>query len=342
MRTIYFTGKIVPRQPLTVILKSAVSSSGHRLPRNGGPSADPYFPGPSIRGALRHAAHQVVVDRVTAENNGVVPFDLADHFMLAQGVDIADQAVLYRPGEIDAGVKIRARNPLLSLFGRWKLTGKVGIGNAMPLGPGQWAMFDGGAHTIMFERDDSLIELLEPEQITRLNRLVTEQADASVDIQSFRAEQAALKKLLKTADKDAAQDLRTEISALDGKIKARKAEKSEARESIRRPVDPFEAFVAGAELKHQMFIKNVTDIEAGLFIATLIRFGYTPQLGSRCGNCRLVDACWEVTSWKPGELEPVSLGEFSITPHGIKITGSEIKAMLKSFTENKDLDFRIY
>ncbi|TKV05706.1 CRISPR-associated protein Csf2 [Citrobacter sp. wls619] len=342
MRTINFTGKLITQEPLTVIMKGASSSSGHRLPRNGGPGAVPYFPATSIRGVIRHAAHQVVVDRVKAENNGVLPFDLADHFMLAQGVDIAERAEEHFLGEIDAGARVRASNPLLSLFGRWRLAGKVGIGNAIPTSDGQWAILNGGARTVMFERDESLIELLEPDQVARLERIMAEQADASIDVQVFKTEQTALKRMLKTVAKEEVQALRDKINALDEKIQARKDEKSEARESIRRPLDPYEAFISGAELSHRMTIKNATDTEAGLFIAALIRFASDPRLGShRAHNCGLVNAQWQLTTWKPGELKPVYLGEISITSQGVEITGNDVENMLDSFTNDKSLDFSI-
>ncbi len=43
-----------------------------------------------------------------------------------------------RRGEINAGAELRSKNPLISLFGRWGLSGKVGIGNAIPDGDNQW------------------------------------------------------------------------------------------------------------------------------------------------------------------------------------------------------------
>ena len=153
MRTLNFNGKISTLEPLTVTVKNAVSTSGHRLPRNGGFNAAPYFPGTSIRGTLRHAAHKVIVDRVGLNADGKSPFDLAEHFMLAQGVDINGEAETFAPGEINAGAELRSKNPLISLFGRWGLSGKVGIGNAIPDGDNQWGMFGGGARSIMFQRE---------------------------------------------------------------------------------------------------------------------------------------------------------------------------------------------
>nr|QTX15150.1 hypothetical protein [Klebsiella pneumoniae] len=41
------------------------------------------------------------------------------------------------------------------------------------------------------------------------------------------------------------------------KIQARKDQKQESRESIRRPIDPYEAFITGAELSHRMSIKKM-------------------------------------------------------------------------------------
>ncbi|WP_152495195.1 RAMP superfamily CRISPR-associated protein [Dickeya sp. NCPPB 3274] len=341
-RTINFNGTITTLEPLTVTMKGAVTSMGHRLPRNGGFNAEPYFPGTSIRGALRHAAHLVVVDYMTAKN-GNIPFDLADHFMLAQGVDITGDVEEIASGEIDAGYKIREVNPMVSLFGRWGLSGKVGIGNAVPTSGEQWGMFGGGARTIMFERNESLIDILEPEQVERLDNIIKEQSEASIDIQAIKAEQSSLKKLLREADKERGELIRKEINELDAKIKMRKEEKSEARESIRRPIDPYEAFVAGAELSHRMVIKSATNIEVGLFLATLIRFASNPRLGGHANhNCGLVKANWQITTWNPGDMEPISLGEISITPEGVSISGAELTEMVSSFKGAENLDFQRY
>ncbi|MDZ0185194.1 RAMP superfamily CRISPR-associated protein [Klebsiella quasipneumoniae] len=340
MRTLNFTGSISTLEPLTVTLKNAVTTSGHRLPRNGGFNATPYFPGTSIRGTLRHAAHKVVVERVGLDVDGKSPFDLAGHFMLAQGVDINGEAETFTAGDINAGAELRSKNPLISLFGRWGLSGKVGVGNAIPVGDNQWGMFGGGARAIMFERDETLIDFLETEQVERLGRLLEEQAEASVDISHIKSEQDALKKVMKSADKETKSEIQSQLRELDKKIQARKDRKQESRESIRRPIDPYEAFVTGAELSHRMSLKNATDEEAGLFIAALIRFAAEPRFGSHANhNCGLVEAQWTVTTWKPGELVPITLGEIDITTYGVQITGDELTAMVKAFNDNQSFDF---
>lgn len=161
----------------------------------------------------------------------------------------------------------------------------------------QRAMFGGGARTVMFERDELLMELLDTEQIDRLGHIITEQAEASVVISSIRAEQSAMKKLMKAADKDEKADLQKKINELGVKIQARKNEKSEVRESIRRPIDGYEAFVAVADLEHRITIKNATDEEAGWFIAALARFVSDPRPGGHVNrNCGLMEASLTVTT----------------------------------------------
>lgn len=108
------------------------------------------------------------------------------------------------------------------MFGRWGLSGKVGIGNAIPDGDNQWGMFGGGARSIMFQRDESLMEFLETDQVDRLERLLEEQAEASVDISQIKTEQDALKKAMKSADKDTKAELQIKVRELDEKFRPAK------------------------------------------------------------------------------------------------------------------------
>lgn len=55
-------------------------------------------------------------------------------------------------------------------------------------------MFGGGARAIMFERNENLMDYLETDQVDRLERLLEEQAEASVDISQIKSEQDAIKK----------------------------------------------------------------------------------------------------------------------------------------------------
>ncbi|HED5889159.1 TPA: hypothetical protein R5S02_004404 [Salmonella enterica] len=206
MRTINFTGKITTREPLMPGLRS-----GTRLPRNGGPSATPYFPAYSIRGAIRHAAYQVVIEHLSMKNNGVVPLEQAEHLILAKGIDIDGRTNAGLVGRIDARNYMRTKNPMLSLFGVEGFTGKTGISNAMPADGDKWAISEG-----------------------------------------------------------------------DGE------------RNVEGSVDACESFTTGSELSHRMSVRNVTDIEAGFFLAALLRFASNPRLGGYSEHhCGLVEATWQ-------------------------------------------------
>nr|WP_252121484.1 hypothetical protein [Klebsiella pneumoniae] len=89
-----------------------------------------------------------------------------------------------------------------------------------------------------------------------------------------------------------------------------------------------------------MSIKMRLMRKQGFFISALIRFAAEPRFGGHANhNCGLVEAHWTVTTWKPGELVPVTLGEIVITPNGVEITGDELFAMVKAFNENQSFDF---
>lgn len=141
--TFVFDGHLTAVEPLTVTIKNTQG----RLPRNGGFDAPAYWPATTTRGSLRHAAHRVVL--MFNEDNQRPPFDLAEHFMLAQGVDIVGDISAPADDEVNSDRHLREGNPMLSLFGIWGLPSKANIGNGFPITANATAMFGGGARTIM-------------------------------------------------------------------------------------------------------------------------------------------------------------------------------------------------
>ena len=334
--TYNFIGAISCIEPLTVSLKDVDG-----LPRNGGKEALAYFPASSIRGALRHNAHAVVQALAHHQEDGKTVFDLADHFMLAQGVDIAEKATVFKDGEVDAGKEIREANPMLSLFGRWGMGGKVGMGNALSSSEQDIGMFGGGTRGVMFERNPDLIEFLDDNEQQRLTNLLEEQSIASIDIQAIKADQAGIKRKLKNATEEEKKDLFAKLAQLDEAIKKRKEEKSEAKESIRRPIDRYEAFNAGTKLTHRMTLKGVTDIELGLFIASVLQFARNPVLGGHQGhNCGLVSASWEVRCWPKEGFKTEVIGKVGFDDDGFVVEGELLENAYNAWKQATGLDFK--
>lgn len=316
-QTFVFEGSLTAVEPLTVTIPGA----GNLLPRNGGQDSAAYWPATSIRGALRHMAHRAVVAAVKEANNGAIPLDLADHFLLAQGVDIEGAMTIDEDMySIDSKEK-QVIDPMLSLFGYWKSSSKACIGNAFPPA-GSTGMFGGGARGVMFERNPDLLEMLDDSQTDRLRTVLTEQTEASKAIQEIKNQQGQLRKQIKNADVEEKAVIRKKITELDQAIAARKEEKTEAKESIRRPIDQYEAIAAGTEMSHRMDLKGVTDIELGLFLAALVELARDPHMGGhRNHNCGRVSGRWVVKTWPADALAPIEVGVFSFGPEGVSMTG---------------------
>lgn len=331
-QTYIFDGSISALSPLTVVIKGASTMAGHRLPRNGGMDAPAYWPATTIRGAIRHMAHRAVVEAVKEANGGAIPLDLADHFLLAQGVDIENATVSPGAGDINALEQL-GLDPLLSLFGYWGVPSKACIGNAFPPA-GSTGMFGGGARTIMFERNTELLELLDQEQKDRLENILVEQSEASVDIQELKNKKKELTKKAKTATKEEKEALYKEMNAIDEAIVSRKDEKTEAKESIRRPIDQYEAVAAGTEMSHRMDIKGATQVELGLFLAALAELARDPFMGGhRNHDCGRIEARWTVKTWPAGALAPIEVGSVEITPNGFIMTGDMLNSAYNAWLE---------
>lgn len=336
-QTFKFTGAITCVEPLTVSLKEAAQGArGHRLPRNGAVRDDvsPYFPASSIRGAFRNAAHRVVLRAVKKQTGEEFPFSIDDHFMLAQGVDSGKQVdVEGSLGATDLGEALRTDNPMLSLFGRWGLESRLAVGHGIPSGHEQcWGMFGGGARTVMFERDTQLLDELNSRDTDRLEEILLEQAEASADVSEIKKEIAALKKAARGAEKGFREECNSKISELEAKIKNRKKEKAGPVESIRRPLDQYEAFTAGAVLSHHMNLRSASKQELGLLLLSLREFARDPQLGGhKAHNCGSVKAHWTVSTWPEDEDTPTELGNISMSEQGFHVEGDTLKAAISAF-----------
>lgn len=328
--TFIFNGQLTAVEPLTVTIKGAM---GGKLPRNGGMDSPAYWPATTIRGSLRHAAHRVAL--MFNQDNGHKPFDLAEHFLLAQGVDIVGDVMQPVDGEVDGDRLLREGNPMISVFGLWGLSSKANIGNAFPITPDATAMFGGGARSIMFERSPELLDVLDQTERDRLQVILDEQAMASVDIAEIKAKSSELKKKLKNCAADEKKAIFDELAALDAEIQNRKDAKTEARESIRRPIDQYEAITAGTAMEHRMCLKGVSEIELGFFLASLLEFARAPRMGGHLAHgCGLVSGSWEVKTWQPKSLVPETVGTVEFDGDGFRLEGDVLKAAYQAWCDD--------
>lgn len=343
MKTYYFEGSITALEPLTVALKDSVTKSGHRLPRNGGFNSRPYFPATSFRGALRHAGHVAVVKHLAKTNQD--PFSVEDHFALAQGIDIKGTVEAVNPGQIDATKALRAKNPFMSLWGRWGVEGHVGVGNLFPVDEDCSAMFGAGARTIMFERNEKLLESLTDTDVMQLNAIIAEQSASAEESNPIKAQIQALKKSLKLiSDTEGKKRVFDKIALLDAQLAQIKDAKSESRESIRRPLEGYEAFVENCIFDNRLVLKNANQIELSLFLASFQEFARDPRLGGhQAHNCGMIKGQYTVKSWPEDADAPIEIGTLSWDYQtGFVVEGEELKLALNCWKTDSNIDFKTW
>lgn len=343
MTTYTLKGTITALEPLTVSLPGLKRGNITQLPRNGGSDKDtPYYPASSIRGSLRHAAHAVALRVAKKVTGKETPFNLNDHFMLAQGVDAAKITKNEKgSGVISFGEDVRKANPLISIFGRWGLESHLAVGNGLPREAGVWGLFGGGARAVMFERDTALLEELSDSDQQRLSTIMAETVAFSQENNDLKSEEVNLKKALRQAPDEEKKTIQARLKEIEQIRKTLKSEKEGPEESIRRPIDGYEAFSAGAELQNRITLRRSNEIEFGMFLETLAEFAREPRLGGhKSYNNGLVALHYDVSTWPEDEDVPTTIGSIIINEDGFKVKGELLLKARQSWSEAlSDLDF---
>ena len=345
--TVKFIGEIKTVEPLTVVLKDVSNNRKHTMPKT---NDIPFMPASSLRGTFRHVCHSYINDM--RKRNGQTPFNLNQMFMLAQGyfVDQNEEkiAINSKSGtttQVDLGDDIRNVNPFMSLFGRWGLDGKLGIGAAYASSISDCQYYHGGFRGILFDREPELIEDLDENDVDRLKDILAKQTLVAKENNELDSQIRKLRKeagsSVITAEKR--KELNDKISNLEQQKKDNNLAKGEATQSIRRPIDSIEAICEGVVLSHRMQIENATDIELGLFLTTLGSFAKNSRFGGKkSSNFGLVHCNWTVKVWNEDDFSLKDVGTVMIDDNGLTLEGDMLIAAQTAWREADGLDFTRY
>lgn len=288
--TLLLRGTITAEQPLTTTpphVKSRDKEPKH-LPTmsmliNGMRDAYPYFPAPGIKGKLRRAAVAHIRENLIERTGNEKPFGRNQHYLLTTGGNLSK-------GQQDASArdpmrdqKIRAQNPLLSLFGAGNpfVSGRISIGHALPFEPIKVDVIGG-------VRTDDLVR--NPEN---LDYLSVESIDGFYQTTLLNAEKSKLKAALsktkirskmtdeeKSAVIDKQKQLSSEIEAIENEL----TDIGSSTVSNQLPLDGYEVMPIGTQLAHQISIRNGTVDEIGLFLHALENYARDPIIGGHIAN----------------------------------------------------------
>lgn len=342
-QTIKFSGVITADTGITVIrpndnfMGGGYSDKTSRLPRAGRKhqDTDVYIPGSTLRGKLRRCAQERIEKLINGIDASEPMFGLDAQYMLRQGVDVTGKVVGEKSaGTIDKESNLRLANPMLSLFGRWKLPGHSCVGGLFPAN-NDCLMVDGkGARTNDFIREPERIKFLDSDSQAQLMKLVEQDAQASIDMKPIEEKITLLKASRKeTSDKDAKNSINEDIKELESQIKDIKANKK--TEAIQRPLDGYEAIRPGTELDNQIVLEGVNEFELGLFLQTLAEFARNPRIGGHKNhNYGWVSCEYEITTWPELEDKPITIGQVKISQEGFELTDLTEDKMLENAVTN--------
>lgn len=338
-KTYIFEGRLVAEQPLATCSKDLLDREGKKNQPTPIPTTQTamgerlMFPASGIRGGLRRACRDVVRECVINKTGNDKPFDLDTHLMLSlggiKGAGEEDKSSVVRIAEL------RTQNPLINLFGAGDagtagfVSGRLGIGNAICEEPLEPVIFSGARVDDVY-RDPDQADFLGNADLIRL----TDMASGNRELSRLKGEATKLKRsyyeALESGNTESAQAITDQLDALETK-KASIREESGSKNSIGMPLAGWKAIPQGARMSQKTIMRRATDVDLGLFLATLNRFGLEPILGAHYANGNgLVSGEWtvyEVTTAGKKEIGLVEMPYFET----IKVTGESLLSAQKAF-----------
>lgn len=336
MRTIKFVGTMVAVSPLAVSMPAEAKlakQSAIKMPRNAQNHA--YFPASSIRGWLRSISLFALNELIQKE--GLEPLTVDQQYMYGNGVDTARVLESDRTGKyekIGENNAVRAKNPLLSLFGRWGLSGVLSVGNALPNQIENTTVILGdGTRQHPFNRNGKLLSFVKDDEVGYLKDILNRDALVATETADLKDEEKSLKRELKTADAERKKEIFSRLAEIDEAVKAVKEASSGSKEAIQRPLSGFEAIDAGVELMQSMTLLNPSDDEFNAFLWVLSKASADLRLGGHHNvGCGEVEFSWNVIESTFDNPKAIKLGEVILNRDGFEIKGIEFDP--QQFEEN--------
>lgn len=327
MQTYKLIGHIKTVQPVNITLPNTKG-----MPTSHG---NPMIPASSIRGWLRHAAHNAVTELYAREGRLL---DVDTHYLLASGVDTGRVlAVTGQSTKVGANHAIRLKHPLLSTWGYWGLAGKAAVGSAVADSKDALLVLSGGARQHVFNRNERLSGFVNESELDYLQEIILADAYSAEALVDYKAEIKELKKAIaSTTDKDEKAEIRERIKEIEALIREAKDSRVGAKESIQRPLETIEAIDEGQVLPHRMSVKNPNEHELDLLLWSIAMASLHPFIGGHNNaNFGEITAEWEVTVTDIDNLTPKSLGKIGFNERGFYSTveGFDASAVTKKILD---------
>ena len=318
MQTFLLTGTITTRQPLAYSPPDHLDRGKKSLlprmtvPTAAGPMNTVFVSGSTIRGKLRHACADVYLEREKQQGKQV---DYERYLELKVGGV---------KGSSDEGrVDLRERKrfleaePFMDLFGAgssgigW-IHSRIDVGAAIPAEPVEPIVLNGVRRDATL--DPILLEVLDEDEIGK----VLDGMNANRTRSQKASEVRDIRRRIASARKAGQDTSELDRSLEEAERAVEDAEKAQSDilgsdVSLLLPLPGYEAIPTGTVLNHRMFLKNVSELQLGIFMAGLARFAEDPRFGAhRAHGCGQVCMEYRVKRIEGASARPV--GDLSIDP----------------------------
>lgn len=275
-----------------------------------------YIPGSGWRSKLRGALTQM--QREASRERGVL---MSLHDAQYNRLGGVKQSGEETEPAMDEVAVLRARNPLISLFGSstpW-LTGKAMVGSIITAKPNIPLVVHETVRAAMLRRDPEMIEFLDPQSAAD----IAAARSAVSNSQAAKAEIKELKKTLKGATQDERATINARIATLEG-----------ATVVSEQNLQPgYCAIPAGADLSNRIVLDKVTTLELGAMLCAIERFAQMPMLGGHLAHgCGQVGGKWTITESgrEVGAIAITDIAMCAVDGEALVAAMAEYKAFLAS------------
>ena len=327
MRTYKLIGTMNTIQPVNITMPNTKG-----MPTSKGL---PMIPASSIRGWLRHAAHNAVKNIFAKDGRFL---DVDTHYLLASGVDTGRVlGVAGQSTKVGANHQIRIKHPMLSTWGYWGLAGKVAVGSAVAGSREALLTVSGGARQHVFNRNEGLSGFINKDELDHLQDILSADAYSAKAMLDYKIELKKLKKeISNTSDKEEKAEIRVRIGEVEEMIDQAKESRAGAKESVQRPLDFIEAIDEGQVLPHRIIVKNPNEYELDLVLWSIAMASIHPFIGGHNNaNFGEISAEWELRVSDIDNLTPKVLGKIGFNDDGFysDIEGFDVNAVTKKIAD---------
>jgi CRISPR type IV-associated protein Csf2 len=237
---------------------------------NGQHQKSVFLPASQLRGRIRHEAATAMLSRL-----GKIKLEAAYMAALGQDLDPKEDA---EPEQIRLGElqKIRDADPLMDLFGTWKIASRLMVSHLLPevnVSPETFSVIRRD-----LEANPDIMGLLSDEEQDAMYSRQGRQSEASKVETQIKLAKRALATVRKAKQADRVAEFEAKIAELTELKKTTKG--ADASENTKHLVQ-IEAIPAGVALLGTLVVQRARSRDVGILVEALQRFSDRPVMGAQ-------------------------------------------------------------